>query len=749
MGYTGVYDRTIFYNPASRYCVISVKTSDQSVPKQARSAYQHRDHLIRFTAVGYELPQTDQVSMILEGEWETGKYGQQLQVVQCEEIVPQTEEGVKGYLSSRLVKGVGEKTAELMIDRFGADALRVLEEEPERLLEIKGITPSKLEEIQSSYMESRCLRDLMILLSPFHVTPATATRIYEHFGARSVDILKENPYELCQVSGFGFKRVDAIVRKGDLPLNAPVRIHGAIYAALDTGRSEKGHLYLESEMLMKEAFRLLNDRVPHPQLRIKPEEIADVLESMVLKGEVVSNKGRIYQISCFAQEDETARKVAEMLAVPPEKADIHTALTHVRQSLGISLSQRQSEAVYMAFRNNLSIITGSPGTGKTTVLRAVIEVYQALYPEGKILLAAPTGRASRRMAESTGRDDAKTLHSLLGLLGDSRFVRGKEKEPLDAGLIIVDESSMIDMWLAQQFFLRVRPGTKVILVGDVDQLQSVGAGDVFRELITCGKIPVTVLDEIFRQKKDSLIAYNARSINEDSTNLYYGDDFVFLKCKTQEEAADIICRAFCEQVERYGIEHVQILSPFRSEGPAAVEQLNRTIRELVNPADEDIPDLKIGSRYFREHDKVMQTKNNDQASNGDIGFIRKIAPDDKNEMKVTIAFAEDRIVEYGLQDMANIELAYATTIHKAMGSEYDIVVLPIIRSHAVMLKRNLVYTAITRAKRRVILVGQKGMLFMAIHKHDTGQRNTLLGERICKYLNAFTAARQEKLKKVS
>lgn len=668
MGYTGVYDRTIFYNPASRYCVISVKTSDQSVPKQARSAYQHRDHLIRFTAVGYELPQTDQVSMILEGEWETGKYGQQLQVVQCEEIVPQTEEGVKGYLSSRLIKGVGEKTAELMIGRFGADALRVLEEEPERLLEIKGITPSRLEEIQSSYTESRCLRDLMILLSPFNITPTTATRIYEHFGARSVDILKENPYELCQISGFGFKRVDAIVRKGEFPLNAPVRIQGAIYAALDAGRNEKGHLYLESEELIKASFRLLNDRVLQQLLRVKPEEIVAVLENMVLNGEVVSNKGRIYQVFCFAQEDETARKVAEMLAVPPEKADIHTALTHVRQSLGISLSQRQSEAVYIAFRNNLSIITGSPGTGKTTVLRAVIEVYQALYPEGKILLAAPTGRASRRMAESTGRNDTKTLHSLLGLLGDSGFVRDKEKEPLDAGLIIVDESSMIDMWLAQQFFLRVRLGTKVILVGDVDQLQSVGAGDVFRELITCGKIPVTVLDEIFRQKKDSLIAYNARSINEDSTNLYYGDDFVFLKCKTQEEAADIICRTFCEQVERYGIEHVQILSPFRSEGPAAVEQLNRTIRELVNPADEDIPDLKIGSRYFREHDKVMQTKNNDKASNGDIGFIRKIAPDDKNEMKVTIAFAEDRIVEYGLQDMANIELAYATTIHKAMGS---------------------------------------------------------------------------------
>ena len=258
-----------------------------------------------------------------------------------------------------------------------------------------------------------------------------------------------------------------------------------------------------------------------------------------------------------------------------------------------------------------------------------------------------------------------------------------------------------------------------------------------------------MLNEIFRQKKDSLIAHNAKSINEDSTNLYYGDDFVFLKCKTQEEAADIICQHFCEQVAHFGIEHVQILSPFRSEGLTAVDQLNRTIRELVNPIqDEEIPDLKIGSRFFRENDKVMQTKNNAKASNGDIGFIRKIATDDKNEMKVTIDFGSDRIVEYGLEDMGYIEHAYATTIHKAMGSEYDIVIIPVIRSHAIMLKRNLIYTAITRAKRRVILVGEKGMLFMAIHKNDTGKRNTLLGERIGKYLTAF-ATEQEKLKKVS
>ncbi len=747
MGYLGTYDRTIFYNPSNRYCIISVKTNDQSIPEKARSAYKHRDHLIRFIAVGYELPQTDKVSMMLDGEWTNGKHGVQLQVEACEEIVPQTKEGVYGYLSSRLIKGVGEKTAALIVDRFGADALRVLEKEPERLLEIRGITPDKLEDIKASYAESRCVRDLMILLTPFNVTPTAAMKIYEHFGSRSVDILQNNPYELCQVSGFGFKRVDAIVQKGDTQLNAPMRIHGAIYAALDSQRSENGHLYLDADQLMKTAAGLLNEKIESDQ-RVKSEEIGSVLENMILKGEVVSSNGSIYQTLSFVHEDETAYKIAEMLSVPPISVDISEALRQVRQNLKLSLSQRQTEAVYMAFRSNLSIITGGPGTGKTTVLRAVIEVFQTLYPNKKILLAAPTGRASRRMAESTGRNDAKTLHSALGLLGDGVSIgKDKGKEPLDADLIIVDESSMIDMWLARQFFQRVRPGTRVVLVGDVDQLQSVGAGDVFRELIGCGLIPVTILNEIFRQAKDSRIAYNAKNINEDNSALDYGEDFQFVKCKTQEEAADLICRIFCDQVQKNGVEHVQILSPYRTDGLASVDNLNRCIREMVNPITGDILDLKAGNRFFRIGDKVMQTKNNAKASNGDIGFIRKMERNEKSGMKITIEFSDSRIAEYGLEDMGNIELAYATTIHKAMGSEYDIVIMPILRSHAIMLRRNLVYTGITRAKQKVILVGQKGMLIMAIHKNDSGQRNTKLGVRIGKYLQAFT--RQAKLKKAS
>ena len=747
MSYVAVYDRTIYYNPTNKYSIIRVKSADQSVPQQARSAYRHRDNMIRFVAVGYELPQTDKVSMLLEGEWCSGKHGIQLKVDKFEEIVPQTVDGVRGYLSSRLVKGIGPKIAQQIVDRFGVDALNVIENQPERLLEIRGITEGKLEDIRDTFLESRCMRDLMILLSPFQITPAAATKIYEHFGARSVEILQDNPFELCQVSGFGFRRVDEIAAKNGVPFNDPKRIRGAIFASLDSQRQKHGHLYLPEEAVKKSTAYLLNEKQPVPQLCVKASEIQPVLDNMVLHGELVCADGNFYRVQAFAQENETAQKIAAMLSVKPVPVDITHALEHIRNDLGINLSQRQCEAVYMAFRSNLSIITGSPGTGKTTVLRAIIQVFRLLYPEGKIQLAAPTGRASRRMAESTGYAGAKTLHSLLGLMGEEGFTK-EESEPLDADLIIVDESSMIDMWLAQQFFRRLRPGTKLVLVGDVDQLQSVGAGDVFRQLIGSGLIPVTVLNQIFRQSKDSRIAVNAQRINAGDTRLDYGEDFRFIRSDTQEEAADVICRVYLNLVKQYGVEKVQILSPYRTEGACSTDQLNLVIRELVNPLREDAVDLKVGGSFFRVGDKVMQRKNIDKVSNGDIGYIRKMERNDKGDMCVTITFSDSRIVEYEMEDMTHIELAYATTIHKAMGSEYDYVVMPLIRGHARMLSRNIFYTAVTRAKKQVFLVGQKPALMVAIHKKVDGKRNTLLGERTAKYLKVYSV-RQEQMKKAS
>jgi len=443
----------------------------------------------------------------------------------------------------------------------------------------------------------------------------------------------------------------------------------------------------------------------------------------------------------FGQEDDTARMIAERLANISVAENIESALESVRESLGITLSQKQEQAVRTAFQHGLTIITGSPGTGKTTVLKAIIEVFKNLHPKGKFALMAPTGRASRRMAESTGVDEARTLHSALGLGTGEEVGDGERVRFVDADLVIVDEFSMVDMWLAQQFFKRIGQHTRVVLVGDPNQLPSVGAGNVFYELIHSGMVPVTVLDWIFRQSKDGLIAYNAKFINEGSTKLYYGNDFVFVDSPTQIETARRIQDIYCKEAAERGIENVQILSPFREKGEAASEQLNRAIRERVNPFRSAEEEVKIGSRIFRVHDRVMQTKNTEKVSNGDLGFITGITTNSKGERLVQMDFGGDRKLTYTTEQLAHVDLAYATTIHKAMGSEFETVIIPIVKAHTIMLYRNLLYTAVTRAKKKVILVGHKPILFMAVHRADISKRNTMLGERIHLYCKAYHTER--------
>lgn len=737
MIHRGTYDGTIYHNPVNRFCIISVKTADKEVPQEARSTRRYKDHLIRFVATGYELPRTDAVELELDGEWTKGKYGVQLQVEQWREIVPKTRDGVEGYLASGLIKGIGPATAAQIVSRFGVETLDILQNHPERLLEVKGITESKLEDIKTSYAESRMLQDLMTLLSPFKITPKTALKIYQHFGPASVDILKKSPFELCQVSGFGFLRVDAIVQKNGGDLHDPMRVKGALFWALEDSKGGKGHLFLPGETLRKEALRLLNAKIPVPSLRLHEQEVADVLQDMILHGEVVSVKDNIYLPRTFAQEDETARRIAMRLIEPSAPERIEQALEQVKREMGLVLSPKQEAAVYAAYRHSLSIITGSPGTGKTTVLKTILEVYRRLHPKGEIVLMAPTGRASRRMAESTGFDKARTLHSGLGLGSEEDDAnRSRQQEPLSADLIIVDEFSMVDMWLADKFFSRIKDGARVVLVGDPDQLPSVGAGTVFRELIDCGLIPVTVLDQIFRQSKDSLIAYNAKFINEGNTKLYFGPDFVFMASDNQAEAAERIIARYCREIAESGIDRVQILSPFRSEGAASAEQLNEAIREVVNPFRSAEEEIKIGVKVFRVNDRIMQTKNTAKVSNGDLGFIRYIK-DDENGKRVGLDFGVGRELEYSVEDMVNLDLAYATTIHKAMGSEYETVIMPLLKAHTVMLYRNLLYTGITRAKKRVVLIGQKQVLYMAIHRNEIVKRNTLLGTRIGMYYKAY------------
>lgn len=746
VSFRGYFDRTIFYNPVNKYCILSVRTEDENVPKEHRSTYTYRDHQIRFTVTGYDLPRAETVEIMWEGEWQKSKYGSRLQIAQWKEIIPQTKEGILNYLSSGLIKGVGPKTAEAIVERFGLETLDVFERTPEKLLEIRGITEEKLEEMRRSYAESRLLRDLMTFLAPFKLMPKAAQTIYQFFGTKSVEVLRNSPYQLCQVPGFGFLRVDSIIQKNGGKLDAPDRLQAAIRYVLENNKRKNGHLYVEREPLLDEVFELLNKNIPFPELRIGKDCIDQQYRELLVQGEIVASRDCIYLKRAFDLEDETAYNIVRILTAPPKQKNVIPALEAVKKQLGITLSERQEEAVQAAFQHNLSIITGGPGTGKTTVLKAILGVYQMAYPGSSVLLVAPTGRASRRMAESTGCDGARTLHSALRLGAEEEFLPGTEQSPVDAELVIVDETSMVDQWLAKQFFSRIATGTKIVLVGDADQLPSVGAGNVFRELIECGVVSVTVLNQIFRQAETSRIAYNAKYINEARTDLLYGEDFVFIKSKDQHDAAAAVCDTYYRMISEFGVEHVMILAPFRSEGDAAADNLNAVIREHLNPYDETKDEVKLGNQSFRIGDRVMQTKNaydirlydengelvSTGVFNGDIGTICAI-----EGMSVTVNY-EGRFATYSLEQLGDLTLAYAITVHKAMGSECDGAIIPILRANAVLLNRNLVYTAITRAKQKVCLIGQRDMLYAAILRHKIDRRNTLLGERIKLYYKALS-----------
>ena len=745
MGYKVTFDKTIYYDPSKRYTVISVKTADPNIPEKARSTYKYRDHMIRFTAIGYGLPMTDSVEMVLDGEWESTKHGYQLKVQRWEEIIPRTLDGVQSYLSSGIIKGIGSKTAADIVERFGTASLDILENQPEKLLEIKGITEVKLDGIKASYMEHRAIRDLMTFLAPFKVTPKTATRIHQFFGSESLQIITKRPYELCRISGFGFKRVDEIARKTSCLPNDPIRIRGALFYILDESRNRDGHLYLEKESMCKTALALLNEKLSETQAFVEMREVTEELYNIIVRKELIADSGCIYLPRCYENEAYVSRRVAEILDASKQGIDITVVLAEAKKSLGVVPSPKQEDAVIMAFSHDLSIITGSPGTGKTTVLKLVIAIYQKICCDGKILLTAPTGRASRRMSESTGFQNSKTLHSALGLVSsDDSESFLNSRNMVDADLLIIDESSMIDMWLASELFSRIKAGTKVVMVGDADQLPSVGAGNVFREFISCGLVPVTTLDQIFRQSKDSLIAHNAKFINENRTKLYYGNDFVFDKSDTPLQASLHIQRLYVNEIAEKGIENVQILSPFRSDGVASAEKLNDAIRELVNPATDDKDELKVGLRLFRVNDRIMQTKNKNGISNGDLGFIRAIKNSKSRDPAIVIEFTGLRTVEYDASELGNVDLSYAITIHKSMGSEYDTVIIPILTAHSILLYRNLIYTAVTRAKQRVILVGQFAALFTGIHKNRIDKRNTLLGRRIESFYNTLSNAAEDK-----
>lgn len=718
-----LYEKTIYRNESNGFCIFRMTSEDEAIPKEAQSGY-CKDNKIHFSVTGYHLPAVHDVMLELAGKWEKSRYGLQFHVESYTEVIPRTKSGIIAYLSSGLIKGIGRSTAELIVSKFGIDALDILENDPKRLLEVKRISEKKLEQIMDSYNSSKGLKEIMTFLGPYGVTPNKAKKIQEHFGSRSIDVIQHSPFLLCEISGFGFLTVDEIARKINFEPADPLRLEGGIKFVLEQAK-DNGDLFLLKEVLLARSYELLTEKVPKGA--VTEAMVQKVYSEMCTYGKLSVDGEQVYLPQFFHFEEQTAKIVAKMLKKPAEVfLDLEQHLHEAQKENGIMLSDKQMEGVRMCIQNHFSVITGGPGTGKTTVLKVILSVYQKLYGGKKILLAAPTGRAARKMAESTGFLYASTLHSALGLVSEE--ISYEEGTVLDADFIIVDETSMVDMQLAYYLFHSLGTHAKLLFVGDVDQLPSVGAGNVLNELISCGLVPVTVLDMVFRQKDTSRIPLNAHSIKNGETKLLYGEDFKLLQAETPEEAASIIQEVFRKEVAVYGLEQVQVLTPFRVKTEAGAGRLNQILRELVNPCMDKRLEAAWGSRTIRYKDKVMQTKNMIDVSNGDIGFVSAVEKEE--EYLVTVTFSENRIKQYASDELNCIDLAYATTIHKSQGSEYECVIIPMLNTFYVMLQRALIYTAITRARKKVILVGQKRALFTAIHRNDNIKRNTALAERI-------------------
>ena len=724
------FDRAIFQSD-NGYCVFSYSTQDESVPKEARKNSFFSDDKIHFTAVGYHLVSTNVVEVELDGTWEQSKHGLQLSVTTCKQIVPTDQAGVLAYLSSGIIKGVGPEIAKAIVAKFGDKTIEVLDQNPQQLLSIRGIARTKLKTIVASYEETKALSDLMIYLAPFGVSMKKAAMIKEEFGDQSLQIVKTDPFQLCRIKGFGFMTVDSIARKTKVSLKHPMRYAGAINYVLDEARVS-GHLFLSVDETVGRCYDLLNSDCEAEV--VSEGEIRQAISNERLESRIYVEGTRVYLSYERMCEVKAAKRIVSMILQEDfeEIYDLDEKIDQAEQTLKQKLAPSQRKAVKLCLSHPISIMTGGPGSGKTTTLRFILDIYKKEYPSNEILLAAPTGRASRRMAEQTGMF-ASTLHSALGLITDEESPLN-DTELLPADLIVVDEFSMVDMRLAYILLERIKPGAQLLIVGDADQLPSVGAGNVLREMIRSEKVPTAVLDTIFRQASNSRIIVNAHAINHNDTHLQYGDDFQMLEVQNAEDAAQLVVKNYLQEVSQHGLENVQILSPFRKRGAVASNALNETIRDLVNPASKRKMELKCGSRVFRVGDRIMQTANRNGVSNGDVGLITGMVKVD-DEVFVDIRLLDGRELRYSKDMMEDVEFSYCLTIHKSQGQEYPVIIVPLLKEHYIMLRRNLLYTAVTRAKAKVILIGQRQAVYIAIHKCDVGQRNTVLADRIVAYYN--------------
>ena len=674
-------------------------------------------------AVGYCLPIADNLRYELQGHWSKNpKHGVQFEVENYDEVITPTKEGIIAYLSSGQIKGIGPKMAEKIYDAFGLTALDVLDKEPERLLAISGISTAKLKKICDSYLANRGARDVVAFLTPHGITPNRAVKLYKEYGDRAMDIVKNHPYQLCEIAGIGFKTADRIAMSMGFDQLSVERVdEGILYALTDA--EGKGHLCMEKHAFIKACLKVLDT----PQLT--EDMVANRAARLVYSGKLVSYQGNVYRSKTAYAESNLAELLSRQLrsARSHSYGDLDAALDAEELRMKVKFAPEQREAVKMALTQGVSVITGGPGTGKSMILRAILDIYRRHNPGKEICLCAPTGRAARRMEQATGLG-ASTVHKALGLLAGEDGDYG-EPQALDADIILVDEVSMMDIYLAGRLLEAVKSRAQVVLIGDSDQLPSVGPGAVLSEMIASERIPVVRLDKVFRQNDGSRIAVNAKLIRHGNLSLEYGNDFRFVDSANLSDSASRIAELYMQEVARYGVDNVAMLSPYRQKTETGVNALNEMLRELVNPPDEGKPEVVCGKRKFRVGDKVMQVKNFEDVSNGDVGYIRNIFKFG-DETTVCVDFGDGRNMEYDSSELDMLDLGYASTIHKAQGAEYQSVIINLQCAHHIMLTRPLIYTAITRGEGRVIIVGERRALCISIKKTDIEKRGTCLAHRL-------------------
>lgn len=707
----------VFHNPENGYVIARLSAATEPGPA---------------TVVGVLGAVAPGESVRLEGEWtEHPKFGRQFKVDSCEHLLPANLNGIRRFLESGAVKGVGPKMAERLICRFGNQVLDILDTDPERLLEIEGIGQAKLKLIVASWREKREVRGLMLFLQSHGVATTFAHRIFRHYGVDAVHRLRENPYDLAyDIHGVGFRTADEMALKLGFAPDAPQRVEAGVEYCLRQVAESAGHMYLPREQLVEEAARLLDCH----DLQLVEEQVERLWERKRLVCEGLPEKGireAVFLSYLYRIEREIASRLQALLEHVSrlDPAKIAAAVEREENRLALSLSAEQRLAVESACGHKVSIITGGPGTGKTTITRVVVRALKSLGLG--IALAAPTGRAAKRLSEATGFP-ATTLHRLLRFQPGTGFEFSEEKK-LSADVVVVDEVSMLDCGLCLSL-LRALPLTcRVVFVGDENQLPSVGAGNVLGDMLESGRVPAVRLTQIYRQARESMIVVNAHRINEGefpqgSPHAPPRADFFWVEKEALGEVRSLVLRMVCERIpEAYGLDpltEVQVLTPMHK-GEVGTLALNRLLQERLNPSGKE---LVRGQRAFREGDRILQLRNNydKDVFNGDLG--RVVSFDGTDE--ILVAEFDGREIEYDFEELDEIGLAYAISVHKSQGSEYPAIVMPVVTQHYMLLQRNLIYTGLTRARKLAVLVGSRKAMHMGLGNERGRQRNTSLAVRL-------------------